>query len=129
MCCSLGLSWMGFSVFPECFISGISIVFGYNFFPYFLCPFFPPFSFWDPFYANIGVFNVVPEYLRLSSDLFILFSLPFSVAMISTILWSSSLIYSSASGILLLISSGIVFISDIVLLILSVCYLNLLALC
>ena len=49
--------------------------------------------------------------LRLSSVLFILFPLFCSLAVISTILSSSSLIHSSASVILLLIPSSIFFIS------------------
>ena len=53
--------------------------------------------------------------LRLSSILFILFSLLCSLAVISTILSSSSLIHSSASVILLLIPSRVFLISVIVL--------------
>ena len=49
--------------------------------------------------------------LRLSSFLFILFSIFCSVAVISTILSSRSFICSSASVILLLIPSGVLFIS------------------
>ena len=53
--------------------------------------------------------------LRLSSVLFILFTLFCSSAVISTILSSSSLIHSSASDILLLIPSRVFLISVIVL--------------
>ena len=53
--------------------------------------------------------------LRLSSVLFILFTLFYSSELISTILSSSSLICSSASDILLLISSRVFLISVIVL--------------
>ena len=53
--------------------------------------------------------------LRLSSVLFILFTLFCSSAIISTILSSSSLIHSSASDILLLIPSRVFLISVIVL--------------
>ena len=60
--------------------------------------------------------------LRLSSILFILFSLFCSLAVISTVLSSSSLIHSSASVILLLIPSRVFLISVIVLLI-TVCLL------
>ena len=60
--------------------------------------------------------------LRLSSILFILFALVYSVAVISTILSSRSLIRSSASVILLLIPSREFFISFIVLFII-VCLL------
>ena len=66
--------------------------------------------------------------LRLSSVLFILFSLFFSSAVISTILSYSSLIHTSASVILLLIPSRVFFFSVIVLFI-SVCSLVLLDLC
>ena len=66
--------------------------------------------------------------LKLSSFLFILFSLFRSAAVISTHLSSSSLIRSSASFILLLIPSSVFFISVIVLFN-SVCSLNLLVLC
>ena len=58
--------------------------------------------------------------LRLSSILFILFSLFCSLAVISTILSSNSLIHSSASVILLFIPSSVFFISVIVLFI-TVC--------
>ena len=53
--------------------------------------------------------------LRLSSDLFILFTLFCSSEVISIILSSSSLIHSSASDILLLIPSRVFLISVIVL--------------
>ena len=58
--------------------------------------------------------------LRLSSVLFILFTLFCSSEVISTILSSSSLIHSSASDILLLIPSRVFLISVIVLFV-SVC--------
>ena len=58
--------------------------------------------------------------LRLSSVLFILLTLFFSSKVISTILSSSSLIYSYASDILLLIPSRVFLISVIVLFV-SVC--------
>ena len=58
--------------------------------------------------------------LILSSYLFLLFSLFYSMAVISTSLSSNSLLYSYASAILLLIPSSIFFISVIILFI-SVC--------
>ena len=62
--------------------------------------------------------------LRLSSVLFILFTLFCSLEVISTILSSNSLIHSSASDILLLIPSRMFLISVIVLFV-SVClFLN-----
>ena len=47
--------------------------------------------------SNVGVFNIVPEALRLSSFLLILFSFFLYVSFLSTILSSISLILSSAS--------------------------------
>ena len=68
--------------------------------------------------------------LRLSSFLFILYSLFCSTAVNSTILYSRSLIRSSASVILLLIPSSVVFISVITLFIVHHCSsLILLGLC
>ena len=66
--------------------------------------------------------------LRLSSALFTLFALFCSSDVISTILPSSLLIHSSASDILLLISSG-VFLISVIMLFVSVCFLILLGLC
>ena len=66
--------------------------------------------------------------LRLSSFLFLLFSLFCSPEVISTILSSRSLIYSSASVILQLIPSSVFFIS-VILLFISVCSLVPLGLC
>src|SRR5574337_1321273 len=67
--------------------------------------------------------------LRLSSVLFILFTLFCSSEVISTILSSSSLIHSSASGILLLVPSR-VFLTSVIVLFVSVCFsLILLGLC
>ena len=56
---------------------------------------------------------LIQRSFRLSSILFIPFSLFFSVAVISTILPSTSLIHSSVLVILLLIPCGIFFISNI----------------
>ena len=67
--------------------------------------------------------------LRLSSILFILFSLFCSLAVISTILSYSSLICSSASVILLLIPSRVFLVSIIVLFITVFCSLVLLDPC
>ena len=67
------------------------------------------FFFWDPYNLKVVAFDVVPESLRLSSVLsvlFILFTLFCSSELISTILSSSSLIRSSISDILLLIPSS-----------------------
>ena len=59
--------------------------------PFFLCLF----SFWDPYNANVGACNVVPE-VSQSSFLFILFSVFCFAAVISTILSSRSFIHSSS---------------------------------
>jgi len=69
------------------------------------------FSFWDPYNANLVCLMLSLRSLRLSSFLFILFSIFCSVAVIFTILSSRSCICSSASVILLLIPSGVLFIS------------------
>ena len=55
---------MGLSVVPGLgwlFPSHVRGVFNYNFFKYFLESFLSLFSFWDPYYTNVGAFNVVPE--------------------------------------------------------------------
>ena len=121
VCFSLGLSCMGLSMLPGLdwlFPFPCWEVFDYNLFKYFLRPFLFLFFFWDPYNLNAGAFNVVPGSLRLSSFLFILFSLFFSSTVISTILSSSSFICSSASVSLLLIPSG-VFLKNIYLFILA----------
>ena len=60
---SLGLSYMGLSMLPglECFLSHVREILGYNLFHYFLRTILFLFSFWDPYDANVGAFNVVPE--------------------------------------------------------------------
>ena len=84
-------------------LSHINEVFNYNLFKYFLIPFL--FFFWDPYNQNVVLLMLSQRCLRLSSILFILFSLFFSAVVISTVLSSRSLIHSSASFILLLIPS------------------------
>ena len=70
---------------------------------------------WDPYHANVGVFNVIPEDSGCLPLLFlfspILFSIFFFTTVFSTILSSRSFIHSSASIILLLIHSSVFFIS------------------
>ena len=85
------------------FLSHVREVFDYNLFKYFLRPSLFLFFSWDPYNSNVGAFNLSQRSLKLSSILFILFSLFCSSAVISTILTSSSLIHSSASVIVLLI--------------------------
>ena len=67
------------------------------------------FSFWDLNNANFAVFNVVPEVPYVVFVSFHSFSIFCFVAVISTILSSGSFICSSASIILLLIPSSILF--------------------
>ena len=102
------------------FLFNVVEIFNYNLLKIFLIPFLFLFFFWDPYTSNVGVFDNVPRFLRLSSVLFILFTLFCSSEVVSTILYSSSLIPSSASDILLMIPSRVFLISKIVLLV-SVC--------
>ena len=101
------------------FLFHVREVCNYNLFKYFLGSFLSLFSFWDPYNANVGVFNVVPE-VSYAVFISLFFSLFFSGAVNSTILSSRSLIRFSASVILLFIPSSVVFFSVIVLFI-SVC--------
>ena len=80
-------------------------------------PFFFLSFFWDPYYLNVGVFDIVPEVSETILSSFILFTLFCSSEVISTILSSSSLIHSCASDILLFIPSKGFLISVVVLLI------------
>ena len=95
------------------FLSHVREVFDYNLFKCFLRPFL--FFFWDPYNRMLVCLMLSQKSLRLSSILFILYSLFCLVAVISTILSSNSLIRSSASVILLLIPSSVFLISVIVL--------------
>ena len=85
-----------------------------------LIPFLFLFFFWDPIIQMLVCLILSQRSLRLSSVLFILFTLFCSSEVIFTILSSSSLIHSSASDILLLIPSRVFLISVIVLFV-SVC--------
>ena len=72
----------------------------------------PVFSFWNPYNASDGVFNFVTEdsgYLRFVFHSFFFFILFYTS--VSAFLSSRSLICSSASVILLLIPSSVLFIS------------------
>ena len=82
------------------FLSYIREVFIYKLLKYFLRPFL--FSFWDPYRTNAASVEcqmLSQRSVRLSSILFILFSLYCLVAVISSNLSSRSLICSSASVI------------------------------
>ena len=103
--CSLDLA--------DYFLSQMREFFSYYLLRYFLRSFLSLFSFWDPYNGNVCAFTVVPT-VSLAVFFFCLFvfiSIFCSVAVICTILSSSSFIHSSASVILLLIPSGILFIS------------------
>ena len=104
------------------FLSHISEVINSNLFKYFLSPFLFLFFFWDPYNRMLVRLMLSQRSVRLSSILFILFSLFFSVAVISTILSSRSLILYSASVILLLIPSR-AFLNSFIVLFITVCLL------
>ena len=112
----LGLDWILFSMLGKFSTIISSKIFSY--------PVFSSSSFGTPIIQMLAHIILNQRSLRLSSVLFILFSLFCSSAIISTILSSSSLICFSASGFLLLITSRVFFffflISGIVLFV-SVC--------
>ena len=95
------------------FLSHVKEVFDYNLFKYFLRPFLFSSSSGTLIIRMLVCLVLSQRSLRLSSILFILFSLFCSSALISTLLSSSSLICSSASVFLLLIPSSYFFISII----------------
>ena len=72
-------------------------VFNYYLLKYFLMPFLFVFFFWDTYDLNVGMFNIV---LEVSEVVISFFSFFLSGSFISTILFSISLILSSASIIL-----------------------------
>ena len=102
------------------FLFHVGEIFSYNLFKNFLIPFLFLFLFWDPIILILVCLILSQRSLRLSSVLFILFTLLCSSEVISTILSSSSLIHPSASNVLLLIPSRVFLISVIVLFV-SVC--------
>ena len=102
------------------FFFHIGEIFNYNLFKNFLIPFLFLFFFWDPYNSNVGAFALFQRSLRLSSVLFILFTLFCSSEVIPTILSSILLIHSSASDILVLIPSR-VFLILVIVLFVSVC--------
>ena len=90
------------------FFSHVREVFSYYLFKYFLkC--FLSLSFWDPIMQMFLCLMLSQRSFRLFSFLFILFSIFCSAAVISTILFFRSFIHSSASVILLLIPSSVLF--------------------
>jgi len=97
------------------FLFHVGEIFNYNLFKIFLVPFLFSSSSGTPIIQMLVHLIWSQRSLRLSSALFILFTLFCSSEVISTILSSSSLIRSSASNILLLIPSRVFLISVIVL--------------
>ena len=97
------------------FLSRVREVFDYNLLKYFLRLFLFLFFFWEPYNSNVGMFNIVLEVSETMSVLFSVFALFCSSEVISRILCSGSLIYISASDILLLIPSRVFLFSVIVL--------------
>ena len=97
------------------FLFHVGEIFNYNLLKNFLIPFLFLFFFWDPLIQMLVHLISSKRSLRLSSVLFILFTLFCSSEIISNILSSSSLICSSASNILVLIPSRVFLIPVIVL--------------
>ena len=92
-------------------------VFSYYLLKYFLIVFLFVFFFWGSYDLNVGMFDIIPEVSEVVLISFDSFSL--SVSFISTILFSTSLILSSASIILLLVPSRVFLILFIALLIID----------
>ena len=86
----------------------------------FLMAFLFVFFFWDSYDSNVGAFDIVPEVSEVVLISFNSFNSFFlSVSFISTIVYSTSLVLSSASVILLLVPSRVLLISAIVLFIID----------
>ena len=118
----MGLSCMGLFVPLELdyFLFHVEEVFIYNLFKNFLIPFLFSSSSGTPIIQMLVCLILSQRSLKLSSSLFIRFTLFCSSEVISTILSSSSMICSSASDILLLIPSR-VFLISVVVFFFSVC--------
>ena len=101
------------------FFFHVGKIFNYNLFKNFFIPFLFHFFFWNPYYLNVGAFDIVPEVSEIIL-LFSFFLLYSALQKCKELLSSSSLIRSSASDILLLIPSRVFLISTIVLFV-SVC--------
>ena len=103
---------LGFLDLGDYFLPHFREVFNYYLLTYFLMTFLFVFFFWDSYDSNVGAFDIVPEVSEvvfISFDSFFFFFL--SASFISTILYSTSLILSSASVILLLVPSRVLLIS------------------
>ena len=126
VCSSLDLYWMRFSVLPGLgWLSHVREVFSYYLFKYLLILFTLLILFiFSLLITGTSVMRMLiclmlsQRSLKLSSFLFILLLKFCFMAVISTILSSSSLTYSSASFIMLLICSSVLFIAVSVLFIL-----------
>ena len=99
---SLGFLHLGDNFHPH-----FREVFNYYLLQYFLMVFLFAFFFWDSYDSNIGVFNIVPEFSEIVLISFNSFSFFLSDSFISTIPFSTSLILSSASFILLFVPSRV----------------------
>ena len=109
------------------FLSHNGEIFNYNLLKIFLICFLYLFFLWNNYNSNVGAFNIVPVVSGAIPSSFHSFYFILLFSIISTILFSSSLIHSSASDILLLIPSRVFLISVIVLFV-SVCLFFLLVL-
>ena len=85
---------LGFLDLGDYFLPHFRDIFNYFLLKYFLMVFLFVFFFWDSYNLNVGVFS--KRSLRFSSFLLIRYSFFFSDSFISTILFSNSLILSSA---------------------------------
>ena len=103
----LGMFLLGFILYGtlclldliDYFLFHVREIFNYNLFKNFLIPFLFLF-FWDPYNSNVGAFDMVPEISETVFSSF-LFALLWPSEVIPIIFYSSSLICSSASDILL----------------------------
>ena len=132
MCFALGYPvWntLGFLNLGDYFVPYFRESFNY-YIRYFLMPFIVVFFFWDTYSSNIGVFNIDPEVSEIVLTSFnSLFSFFLAASFISTILSSTSLIFSSASVILPLVPSRVLFVSVIELFIIDWLFLFILGPC
>ena len=86
---------LGFLELGGYFLPHFREVFNYYLLKYFLMPFLFVFFFWDSYYLNVGVFNIVLEVSEFVLILVIHFPFFLSHSFISTILSSTSLILFS----------------------------------
>ena len=96
---------LGFLDLGGYFLPHFREVFNYYLLKYLLMAFIFVFFFWDSYDSNVGAFDIVPEASEVVLISFNYFFF-FPVSFISTILPSTSLILSSASVILLVVTSS-----------------------